>query len=252
MNNSKGNKRIGHTVKMNCGMNATVIKYNNADNITIKFEDGTIRTGVRYRNFIVGRVSPVHRKHYNHNRLGEKRVMNCGMEAVIIRYNNSLDVDVSFNNGDISEHCTYDNFVKGRIKPSSCHKTKNIAPNVIMRGDKYKKRIGEKQLQNCGLVATIIDYKNSLSVDVEFEDGSRVYCRKYDDFKRGRIKSPLLRSSRFKDRTGEVRVMNCGLSATIIEYHSSNNMTVQFENGDVRKGVFYSNFKAGLIRPLNK
>ena len=34
------------------------------------------------------------------DRLGETRMMNCGMEATIIRYNETHDIDVRFEDGD--------------------------------------------------------------------------------------------------------------------------------------------------------
>lgn len=38
------------------------------------------------------------------NRLGETRMMNCGMEATIIRYGKYSDIDVRFEDGVIVEH----------------------------------------------------------------------------------------------------------------------------------------------------
>ena len=48
-------------------------------------------------------------------RLGETRMMNCGMKATIIRYGNNTDIDVCFEDGTIVEHKTYNAFEKGRI-----------------------------------------------------------------------------------------------------------------------------------------
>ena len=48
-------------------------------------------------------------------------------------------------------------------------------------------RLGETQMMNCGMKATIIRYGNNTDIDVYFEDGAIVEHRKYDSFKRGEI-----------------------------------------------------------------
>jgi len=50
-----------------------------------------------------------------------------------------------------------------------------------------------------------------------------------------------------KDRTGETRVMNNGLKATITECINCNNITVQFENGVIVKKRRYDCFILGKI-----
>lgn len=47
---------LGITRRMNCGMNATVIDHINYKNITIQFEDGFIKHGVRMDDFMNGKV----------------------------------------------------------------------------------------------------------------------------------------------------------------------------------------------------
>ena len=49
----------------------------------------------------------------------------------------------------------------------------------------------------------------------------------------------------FKDRTGEVKKMNCGMNATIIEYVNSHDITIKFEDGEILKHKFYGDFKNG-------
>lgn len=50
--------RIGETNTMSCGLKATITAYHNNVDIDVKFENGSIRTGVRYDKFKVGAVSP--------------------------------------------------------------------------------------------------------------------------------------------------------------------------------------------------
>ena len=56
-NYSHKNKYIGMTRPMKCGLNATVIEYINGKDITIRFEDGTIREHVRTDKFKNGSVA---------------------------------------------------------------------------------------------------------------------------------------------------------------------------------------------------
>ena len=46
------------------------------------------------------------------DRLGETRMMNCDMEATIIRYGNNKDIDVRFEDGAVAKHKLYDPFKK--------------------------------------------------------------------------------------------------------------------------------------------
>lgn len=53
---------------------------------------------------------------------------------------------------------------------------------------------------------------------------------------------------KFIDRTGETRMMNFGLKATIIRYGGSHDIDVQFEQGQIACHRRYSEFKRGYIR----
>jgi hypothetical protein len=50
-------------------------------------------------------------------------------------------------------------------------------------------------------------------------------------------------------RVGEVRRMNCGLKATIIDYKSTLDVTIEFEKGGGQKRVIYSAFRSGRVLP---
>ena len=51
----------------------------------------------------------------------------------------------------------------------------------------------------------------------------------------------------FKDRTGERRLMNCGLWAEIIAYRGCHDIDIKFENGDILYNKDYYNFTKGSI-----
>ena len=173
--------RLGETRMMNCGMEATIIRYENAMDIDVRFEDGTVVEHKTYDAFKKGTIVNQNIKASAENRLGETRMMNCGMEATIIRYGGVRDIDVCFKDGTVAEHKVYNAFEKGNI----------AHPNTTA-----KARLGETQMMNCGMEATIIRYENSRDIDVRFEDGKVVGHKAYGIFKKGEIAHESLSQKR--------------------------------------------------------
>ena len=56
------------------------------------------------------------------------------------------------------------------------------------------------------------------------------------------------RKGEIKDRTGETRTMNNGLSATIVAYRGKNDIDVELENGIVLHNMRYVNFAKGAAK----
>ena len=218
--------RLGETRMMNCGMEATIIRYENARDIDIRFEDGTVVEHRQYDQFKKGGIANPNIKT---SRLGETRMMNCGMEATIIRYNTSKDIDVRFEDGTIVKHRTYDKFEKGKI----------ANPN-------FNPRLGETRMMNCEIEATIIRYGNATDIDVRFKDGTIVKNRTYSAFKKGNIVNP-----NFNPHLGETRMMNCEIEATIIRYGGYEDIDIRFEDGAIAKNRTYTEFKKGKIANPN-
>ena len=164
--------RLGETRMMNCGMEATIIRYGKYSDIDVRFEDGVIVEHKRYRAFENGNIA-----NPNFNpRLGETKMMNCGMEATIIRYGGSADIDVRFEDGTVIEHRQYNQFERGNI----------ANPNF------KASRLGETRMMKCGMKATIIRYNTGKDIDVRFEDETVVEHRGYGNFKTGGITHPLI------------------------------------------------------------
>lgn len=167
------------------------------------------------------------------DRVGETRVMNCGMKATIIRYGNSKDIDVRFEDGAVAEHKTYGAFKKSGIANS------NIKASA-------KNRLGETWMMNCGMKATIIRYGGCNDIDVRFEGGTVVKDRQYKDFKKGKIAN-----QNFNPRLGETQMMKCGMKATIIRYGKYTDIDVRFEDGTIIEHRQYIQFKKGGIANPN-
>lgn len=53
------------------------------------------------------------------------------------------------------------------------------------------------------------------------------------------------------DIIGTYKVMNCGIGATVIGYVNSRNMTIRFDNGEVKHNVYKVHFLAGKVMPAS-
>ena len=95
---------------MNCGMEATIIRYGGSTDIDVHFEDGAVAKNKAYGEFKKGGIA--HPSTTAKARLGETRMMNCGMEATIIRYGGYNDIDVRFEDGAVVERRQYAQFKK--------------------------------------------------------------------------------------------------------------------------------------------
>ena len=222
--------RLGEAREMKCKMEATIIRYGSAKDIDVRFKDGAIAKHKTYNLFKEGGIANPNMKVSAEDRLGETRMMNCGMEATIIRYNTNKDIDVRFKDGTLVKHRQYREFKKSEI----------ANPNIKASAEN---RLGETKMMNCGMEATIIQYKNAMDIDVRFEDGTVVKHKSYSKFKKGGITNPNIKASRFD----ETRMMSCGIEATIIRYGGATDIDVRFEDGVIKEHVVYSKFKKGSI-----
>ena len=166
---------IGKTNIMSCGMKATVIAYRGCNDIDVQFEDGIIREHMTIACFKTGQIAHTTFRLKTHH-IGQTRVMNCGMKATVIAYRGCNDIDVQFENGTVREHMKI-----------ACFKTGQIAPSTINARNKY---IGETLIMNCGIKATIIEYRTNRDIDIKFEDGTIREHRTVNDFYNGKIAHP--------------------------------------------------------------
>ena len=158
------------------------------------------------------------------DRIGETNLNTCGQKMTIIAYRNLRDLDVQFEDGTIIRNKQYHCFKEGNIRKDR-------------RKSRLINRIGETSFSSRGQKMTIIAYRGSIDLDIQFEDGTIVRNRTYRWFKEGKI---------LCDRVGEENVANCGLKMKIIAYRSATDIDVQFENGIIKHRC-YANFKHGSI-----
>lgn len=226
ISNPNHTPHLDETKIMKNGMKATIVVYRKIDDIDIRFEDGTIVTGKRYDHFLNGTIK---NPSILLNRVGESKIMQCGMKATIIHYENNRDIDVQFEDGTIIRHRAYQHFQIGNI----------INPNIIPH-------LGESRIMNNGQKATIIDYRAAKDIDIRFEDGTIVNNKDLYAFKRGNILNP-----NFRPKLYEEKIMNNGMKATIIVYRNSHDIDVQFEDETVVKHKTYQSFQKGEISNPN-
>lgn len=127
---------IGVVVMQKCGLEARCIEYENAQNITVEFSDGTIVRGKSKNAFYKGSIlhPKIDKSYYCNNkniRIGERKQMNCGLFCTITSYIDSLNIDVTFDNGDTVRGRTYDAFKNGRIAPKNIINRFSSVPQML-------------------------------------------------------------------------------------------------------------------------
>lgn len=229
--------RIGEKRMQNCGLEAEIIEYHNNRDVNIRFPDGIEIAHRRYEEFKRGSICHPNIGRYKMHmkkRIGEKHMQNCGLEAEIIGYRNSGNIDVRFPDGTIVEHRGYNKFTRGLI----------AHPNINQYKKQANERIGEIRMQNCGHKAEITEYRNAGDIDIEFPDGATVEHRTYTDFTTGSINHPNI--DRYKrhanERIGEKHMQNCGLKAEIIGYRNSEDIDIRFPDGTIVEHKRYCKF----------
>lgn len=277
---------LGKENMMKNGMRARVIEDNGAYNIKIQFEDGYIAQCVRsaFNKGLVKNPNII-----KGSLVGERAIMNCGLEAEVIEDNGSMDITVRFADG-FTKKAKRQSFKIGEIDN----------PNF----DRHSIQ-GRVLMMNCGMEAKVIEDNGYRDITVRFADGYTTYHRERSAFVRRKISNPtIIKGSllgkkvimvcgmeaevikdngyknltiRFADGTilskqrrdtflmghiknpnydrfnikGKVAMMNCGMEAEVIEDFGSENITVRFTDGTIREHRSRSNFLKGKIRNPN-
>lgn len=168
--------------------------------------------------------------------IGEINIHNLSnMKMTIINYRRFTDMDVKFDDGYIATHVAYDSFSKGKVKH----------PNY--RGTEPRTdRLSESRIMRDGRKATIISYRSSNDIDIQYEDGTVLEHILYSNFVRGLVKQI---DPKANPRVGETKISNAGQHMTIIEFYNFGYIYVKFEDGTIVKST-YDSFKKGIT--INK
>lgn len=266
--NYVGEKNISH-----CGLEMEIIAYRSSKDLDVRFENGMVRTHCAYHNFKNGKIAPSS-TFKGMKSLGRKNRNQNGMMMEIVGYRNKSDIDVRFEDGAIAEHCTMRSFTKGCLSYPKASKigekmvnsnkqTMEIiayrtADDVDVRFEdgtvikhreyrqfkrgkiiNYAARIGEESIAHNGMRMKIIAYRKTSDIDVEFEDGTVVRNKSYDNFKKGIISIP-------RNKVGETTRCKNGLIAEIIAYRSSADIDVKYSDGTINTHRTYYDFRHGI------
>ena len=229
------NQYEGMRKKANCGMMMEIVKYRNATDIDVRFDDGYLCEHRTMKHFRDGEINNPNGKNawkekQQDKHIGMEKKARCGLMMKVVEYRNSDDVDVRFEDGVV---------VRTTMKA--------FTNNYVRYPDQEMEYIGQKRTSSCGMTMTLIDIRNRSDVDVEFDDGTRVQHRKYVEFDRGLIAHPEACKYREQGMLGEEAVSLCGLKMKIVGYRSSKDIDVSFEDGTIIEHRALSNFRNGKI-----
>lgn len=167
------------------------------------------------------------------DRIGETRINSKGLQITLVAYRNANDVDVQFDDGTTVCHREYRKFDQGKIAYPTDYTTS---------------RVGEQNVAKNGMTMTIIAYRGTFDIDVQFTDGYIAEHRSYRNFRLGDIANPNVIPTAYLKRIGECSRAQNGMMMTIIAYRTNNDIDVRFEDGYVKEHVVYGNFLRGVVK----
>ena len=234
------------------GKRMEIVGYRNDSDLDVKFESGVIRYSVSYASFVTGKLtergksgrskrgSRPRKSRLKVERIGEENYNNSGDLMKVNDYKGCKNIDVKFDDGVVRKKMQYAYFKDGSISHYE---------NEGLRKPRHKgTRVGEVGVSTYGEKMTIIGYRGYSDMDVKFEDGTIRTGVTYDKFQEGhgaKIRKISDRAMSF--RVGETNRNTQGYLMTIIRYRSVKSIDVAFEDGTIRTGVMYKNFKKGLV-----
>ena len=229
------------------GKRMEIVGYRNDSDLDVKFESGVIRYSVSYASFVTGKLTESGKRgdrprksRLKVERIGEENYNNRGDLMKVNDYKGCKNIDVKFDDGIVRKKMQYAYFKDGSISHYE---------NEGLRKPRHKgTRVGEVGVTTRGEKMTIIGYRGYSDMDVKFDDGTIRTGVTYDKFQEGHVAKIRKISDRAMSfRVGETNRNTQGYIMTIIRYRSVKSIDVAFEDGTIRTGVMYKNFKKGLV-----
>ena len=109
----KPTSKVGEERIMSNGLKAKIIKYISAKNMTVQFENGTIRDNVCYSSFKKGYIAL---EYQCKPKEGNVTIVVNGVKAKIIKYISNSNITIRLEDGTILENRKYKEFYSGKIK----------------------------------------------------------------------------------------------------------------------------------------
>lgn len=220
---------VGKEKIMSNNMRAIVIEDNGAYDIKIRFEDGYIARCSR-SHFKTGKVKNPNQ--IKGSLLGQRAIMNCGMEAEVIEDNGANDITVRFTDGYIRK-TRRQSFKEGGINNPNVDRTSILGHRMVMK---------------CGMEAEVVEDNGFRDITVRFTDGYTTYHRERGAFVRGMISNPNCWKNSV---VGKKLIMNCGMEAEVVEYKGSKDITIKFADGTILTKQRIDKFNSGHIKNPN-
>jgi hypothetical protein len=108
-------------------------------------------------------------------------------------------------------------------------------------GNRFIDRTGEIYITNEGYKVEIIECFGANDITIKYEDKTILNKVFFSALKSGQVKKP-------QNRVGEKYINNEGQRAEIIEYKSSVNITIKFEDSSIVSNLQYDNIKRGAFK----
>ena len=164
--------------------------------------------------------------------VGERAIMNCGLEAEVIEDNGSMDIIVRFSDG-YTKKTRRQSFKIGEVDN----------PNF----DRHSIQ-GRVLMMDCGMEAKVVEDNGYRDITVRFSDGYTTYHRERSAFIRRQISNPnIIKGSLL----GKKSKMSCGMEAEVIKDDGYKNLTIRFADGTILTKRRRDAFESGKIRNPN-
>lgn len=188
--------RTGEYNKNTIGLGMTIHTYRHANDIDIRFDDGTVVKHKRYNHFKTGSILHPDQnrsdfitksvknkcKSYKNQYQNTKAQMNCGETCRIIDYKSSKQITVQF--------LRTKSIVKTSLKRFRERTIQDPKSDLTQIKNNRESRTGETKTASCGMNMMITEYNSQDDITVRFEDGTTIKHR-YNDFLNNRIPHPL-------------------------------------------------------------
>ena len=226
-----------------------VIGYRNANDMTVRFDDGVILEHCHKTTFRNGGIlhpdDTLEKK-----RIGETSTSSEGFPIRIIAYYGKDDVTIEFEDGTRREGVSYVRFKNGTV----AKKRKD------RRSTKYVKaplHVGSKKTARNGQTMEVIEVIASNDLTVRFSDGTVVPHVTSGNFRTGYVGNPNYsvhdrNVARIREEIiGKWRMARNGMYMTVISYRKEVDCDILFEDGTLVPHRCHSSFKKGSIANPN-
>lgn len=148
---------IGETVLQKNGHMAELIRYENKNNVSIRFDNGIVRDNISYYIFLSGQAGLDGNHFKGNNRENTVYPQKNGHNFTITKYISASDITGVFDTGEIRHHVSFHDIEKGivQLKPRSIWKEEYLNETFLMQ---------------CGLHVTVLSIEDYEHVNIRFDE----------------------------------------------------------------------------------